>query len=62
MTGNPTDNRKVVQKLVERIRTNAWEKVETKSSGQRFFRLDALPVISSDVYHKNNKQTAEWLQ
>jgi hypothetical protein len=56
------DNHQVVQKLVDRVLPNAWKKIEIKPEGQRVFHLDVLPVVSSNVFHKNNEQTAEWLQ
>jgi hypothetical protein len=60
-SNNTIDNHQVVQNLVERVRANAWKKIEIEPH-QRVFHLDVLPVVPSDVFHRNIKHTAEWLQ
>lgn len=52
----------VVEDLVERIRANAWKKIEKMPSGaSRIFCLDSLPTVSLETYRENTAHTAEWL-
>lgn len=52
----------VVENLLERIRPNAWKKIEKIPSGAgRVFCLDSLPTVSLETYRENTAHTAEWL-
>lgn len=51
-----------ILELVEKVQSNAWQKVHITPDGERAFSLDALPLASAAAYYENNETTAKWLQ